>query len=355
MHFILFVGRGNSLAKAEVLAQIPEAELLNDFTFRFQTESHDLAIKLANRLGSALKLLVQNLEIKPDSKSISQNLQSKNFSISYIESSEIPTTLIREVKSLTSQSRYVEAKTESGVSPVVFSKQKVTEFFIDQNDNSVYQTIWTHNFNHWINKDRHLPGYNPRAGMLPPKIARSMVNLAPIHEPVGKLLVDPFCGSGRVLVEAAELGYKVFGTDIVEGQVSDSLKNLKYLNLEGDVKIHDAVHLSELFHENIDLIVTEPYLGKPNLRPDKSKYAKSGLSKLYLGALKDWYKALKSGGYVVMVFPILPGVNTEYKTSKVIDAQRLLGYNQLTRDLIYSRPEAGIKREIVVLQKKIKS
>lgn len=352
MLFILFVGRGNSLANAEVLAQISHAIPLSDFTYQFNAKDQSEAIKLVGSLGSSLKLLVENPEIKPNAPAISQSLTQKNFSISYLESTEVPTLLIREIKSLTPKSRYVEAKTESGVSPVVYVKQKIDEFFISQTNQSVYQTIWVHDFDHWIKKDRHLPGFNPRAGMLPPKIARSMINLVPLANPQDKLLVDPFCGSGRVLVEASELGYQVFGTDIVDNQVSDALKNLQYLNLEGDVKVYDAVHLSDLFQEKIDLIVTEPYLGKPNLRPDRSKYAKSGLSKLYLGALKDWYKALKTGGYVVMVFPILPGINTEYKTSQVIDAQRLLGYNQLTRDLIYSRPEAGIKREIVVLQKK---
>jgi tRNA G10 N-methylase Trm11 len=195
-----------------------------------------------------------------------------------------------------------------------------------------------------------MPRINPQAGMLPPKIARSMINLVPYKEFKGKLLADPFCGSGRVLVEAAEMGYEVMGTDISNDQVRDTQENLKFVGVEPKVKLHDATHLSEVI-TGVDAIVTEPFLGKPNLRPDQIRFVAPGLEKLYLGSLKDWLKVLKPGGYVVMVFPIFKGPKNEYKTSRVIDDKHLLGYNQLTRGLVYSRPEADTKREIVVLQK----
>ena len=188
--------------------------------------------------------------------------------------------------------------------------------------------------------------------MLPPKIARSMVNLVP-GDPSGKLLIDPFCGSGRILVEAAQLGYKVVGTDLILSQVEAAQANLKFLDLPGEIFVHDATHLSEKF-TNIDCIVTEPFMGKPNLRPDQVDYAVRGLGKLYLGCLKDWYKALKPGGFIVMVFPILTGLKREYSTSSVIDAVKNIGYNQLTR-VTYARPEARVRREIIVLQKNNKN
>ena len=177
-----------------------------------------------------------------------------------------------------------------------------------------------------------------------------MINLLPIDDPEGKTLVDPFCGSGRILVEAAEMGYKVIGTDISNDQIADTQENLNFLGVDGQVLLHDATHLSEVVSQ-ADAIVTEPFLGKPNLRPDQVRFVAPGLEKLYLGSLKDWQKVLKPGGYVVMVFPIFKGPKNEYRTSRVIDDKHLLGYNQLTRGLVYSRPDADTKREIVVLQK----
>jgi tRNA (guanine10-N2)-dimethyltransferase len=128
----------------------------------------------------------------------------------------------------------------------------------------VWQTIWIHDFEHWIKKDRHMPYANAKAGILPPKIARSMVNLVPL-EPEGKSLVDPFCGSGRVLVEAAELGYSVGGADILKEQVSETRSNLDSLGFAAQLEVLDATHLSDQFRQ-IDAIVNEPFLGKPNLR-----------------------------------------------------------------------------------------
>ena len=350
MQFILFVGAGNSLADAEVKTQIPSAHSLGNLMYSFDSEDPAKAISLVSRLGSSLKLLAEVGSGDLSAQSIASHITTKNFSLCGLNHDNLPRSLEHEVKSLLPQSRFISGKDQYGLSPVIITKQKTTEIFIDESNQKLYHTIWTHDFKHWIDKDRHMPRVNARAGMLPPKIARSMINLVPL-DPQGKTLLDPFCGSGRVLVEAAEMGYQVLGLDISNDQVEDTRINLKHLGVTAQVQVHDAVHASDLFHEEIDAIVTEPYLGKPNLRPDQAEYAVIGLKKLYLGALKDWHKILKPHGYVVMVFPILPGVKTEFSTSKVIDDKHLLGYNQLSKGLIYSRPEAGIKREIVILQK----
>ena len=49
-------------------------------------------------------------------------------------------------------------------------------------------------------------------GSMNPKLARCMVNLSRIHE--GELLLDPFCGTGGILIEAGLIGCKVVGSDI---------------------------------------------------------------------------------------------------------------------------------------------
>jgi len=257
-------------------------------------------------------------------------------------------SLCEEIKKILGNVRFILPKNEFGLSPVINTKNKVAELFVDSKEKKAYQTIWVHDFEHWIKKDREMPFVNARAGMLPPKIARSMVNLVP-GGTNGKTLVDPFCGSGRILVEAAELGYKVVGLDISQSQADDTKANIKHLEIEGEVIVFDATHLSEKFTD-LDCIVTEPFLGKPNIRPDRVDYAVKGLEKLYQGCLKDWHKALKKGGYIVMVFPILTGLKKEYHTSRIIDSVKNLGYNQLSR-VVYSRPEAGVKREIITLQK----
>lgn len=349
MQFILFVGANNTLAAEEVSVQIKEATQIFPNIYGFEMESIDEAISIADRLGSSIKLATLLENVGTDAISLSKQIKAKNFSLSLLGKQENLNKLHQEIKNILGKGRFIIAKDIFGISPVINKKHKIDEFFLDVANNQVWQTIWTHNFAHWIKKDRHMPHIDPQAGMLPPKIARSMVNLVPL-DPKGKSIMDPFCGSGRVLVEAGEVGYQLFGADIVAKQVSDTLENLQSMNLSGKIEVLDATHLSDKF-SNIDAIVTEPFLGKSKFRPDEIKYIVPGLEKLYLGCLKDWTKVLKSGGFVVMVFPWFNDGKKEYKTSEIIDGKLKLSYNPLKRGIFYSRPDADVKREIVILQK----
>jgi tRNA G10 N-methylase Trm11 len=214
--------------------------------------------------------------------------------------------------------------------------------------------VWRHQAKAWYKRDRLKPFADGRKGMLPPKIARIMVNLA-----LGKkykkdnLLLDPFCGSGNILMEAGTLGLSLLGTDIDTKQLEGTRKNLNWMKTK-NFKLFklDATQVSKNLKTKIDFIVTEPFMGKPNLREDRIKYVTKGLHKLYLGSLKDWLKILGTHGTVCMVFPVYEDKKKTYQLSKVIDDKSLVGYNIKTRGLIYSRPNSTLKREIVVLKKK---
>lgn len=350
MRFLLFVGASNTLAEFEVMAQIKGARLLEPNIYLLDAPDEAQAQASVSRLGCSLKLAKELVGVAPVSASIADLIQSKNFSITSLDSFSASAGLNQEIKNLLGKGRFVLPKERFGLSPVILRKHRLDEFFVDHQREVVWQTIWVHQYEHWIKKDRHLPFANAKAGILPPKIARSMINLLPL-DPADKLLVDPFCGSGRVLVEAAELGYQVGGTDILAEQVRETKANLDFLGIKARLEVLDATHLSDRFQE-VDAIVTEPFLGKPHLRPDQIKYLIPGLQKLYLGCLKDWLKVLKPAGYVVMVFPSFDTGRQIYKTSNVIDGKLELSYNLLKRGILYSRPNANVRREIVILQKK---
>jgi tRNA (guanine10-N2)-dimethyltransferase len=105
--------------------------------------------------------------------------------------------------------------------------------------------------------------------MLPPKLARMMVNYSQTAE--GGIIWDPFCGSGTVLMEALALGYTVIGTDVDPKAVEETKENLSWLCDEkwishSNYKVfeHDITKGVPTGVE-FDSIVTEPYLG-PVLR-----------------------------------------------------------------------------------------
>ena len=60
---------------------------------------------------------------------------------------------------------------------------------------------------------------------LHPKLARAMVNLARAQR--GKYLLDPFCGTGGILLEAAVLGAKPIGGDLFRKMSWGTKKNLE--------------------------------------------------------------------------------------------------------------------------------
>lgn len=350
MRFIIFVGASNTLAESEVETQIKGATVLYPNVYLFESSNVESAQALASKLGSSIKLAKESVGVAPLPQSIADIITLKNFSVTCLDNLRDSAKFNQEVKEARGNGRFIESKDIFGLTPILLKKHKIDEFFIDRNKDEVWQTVWAHDYEHWIKKDRHMPYANAKAGILPPKIARSMVNLVPL-DPAGKLLVDPFCGSGRVLVEAAELGYEIAGSDILVDQVHESKINLNSLGFQAKMEVLDATHLSDRF-QDVDAIVTEPFLGKPHLRPDQIKYLIPGLQKLYLGCLKDWLKVLKTGGYVVMVFPTFDDGKHVYKTSNIIDGKLELGYNQLKRGILYSRPDADVRREIVILQKK---
>ena len=59
-----------------------------------------------------------------------------------------------------------------------------------------------------------------------PKLSRFMVNLSMIKK--NEILLDPFCGTGGILIEAGLLGYKIIGNDIDNNIINGCNKNLKY-------------------------------------------------------------------------------------------------------------------------------
>ncbi|RLI06861.1 hypothetical protein DRO32_04930 [Candidatus Bathyarchaeota archaeon] len=100
------------------------------------------------------------------------------------------------------------------------------------------------------------PFFHPTAMM--PKLARCMVNLARARP--GELILDPFCGTGSILVEAGLLGCRILGSDISPRMAFGCLLNLRFLGLEPDgIVVADA--LAPPFPEG-DRVVTDPPYGR---------------------------------------------------------------------------------------------
>jgi len=105
-------------------------------------------------------------------------------------------------------------------------------------------------------RPRRRPFFHPSA--MPAKLARCMVNLA--QPKTGDIVLDPFCGTASMLIEAGLIGCRVAGFDVQRRMVRGSLRNLRYYGLKPEGMLRaDARHPP---FKEIDCVVTDPPYGR---------------------------------------------------------------------------------------------
>lgn len=275
------------------------------------------------------------------------------------------------------KARFILPTEGTVLSSVVVKKQTVVEYLIvNELGRLIFaKTVAIQDFEDWNKRDFDRPAPDPKKGMLPPKVARMMMNIGilPIqdrNENVAaildrKAILDPFCGVGTILAEGLTLGLNVIGSDQSYEAMEKTRKNLAWLTHEYKVssmkyKVFqgDATHISErLPRGSIDSIVTEPYLGpvvevgSRKLEVGKIRNIILGLEKLYLGCFKDWFKILKPTGRVVIALPSFKLGEKEFFVKKPLDSCENLGYTLIEGPFPYYRPHAIVRRNIYVLGK----
>ncbi|MBI4272613.1 methyltransferase domain-containing protein [Candidatus Uhrbacteria bacterium] len=165
-------------------------------------------------------------------------------------------------------------------------------------------------------RDWGRPAKAHREGLLPPKIAQIMINLARVPIEENAALLDPFCGSGTILQEALLMGYSTLkGSDADAHAVTRTRENLAWLSEKERVSlknlqlsVQDATKLSaHIPLHSIDAIVTEPYLGPLFSRVPDEKELQSVIEELSSLYLSFFYKArqvLKKNAPCVIVLPV---------------------------------------------------
>ncbi len=128
---------------------------------------------------------------------------------------------------------------------------------------------------------------------LKPREARCWINLSGAR---GDLL-DPFCGTGTILVEAGLAGYNVYGSDSEDDMVSGSITNMKHYGVEGEVRKSRVQNLSKIWNRTFDVVVTDPPYGR------SAKVCSVGIKNLYRSSLKEIESILKNNGRCVIGCP----------------------------------------------------
>lgn len=223
------------------------------------------------------------------------------------------------------------------------------------------KTIGVQNIKLFSALDYKIPHSDPKEGMVPPKLARMMINLSLTLDNSNNRfsLYDPFCGQGRIMLEGLYFGFEVFASDIDRKKIEATQKNVTWLIEKFDLSIkkdyfrthiffHDAqIKNQYLKNKKINAIVTEPNLGPvykkiPINHEIRSNFQK--LSKLYLNSFSAFKYILSNNSKVVCVFP---QINNFSLLDVLVDKIKNFGYYKLS-DFLYERKYQVVKRHIGV-------
>jgi tRNA G10 N-methylase Trm11 len=386
MHRYLFVlGREWKLSAAELFSVFGEDYefITPEILCKNFHEKIDDPEKLQNRLGGTIKLAevfdkadsLKDVESKiigylnkiSDEKCIfaisTYNMPSasKNFLKKLLKNAKNALRYKGKVRFLNKPGKNVR-------SVAVFEEklhQKGTDILIFKKGNAflLAKTVSVQNFKKYSIRDYDRPARDAKSGMLPPKLAQLMINLACSGKNEGTIY-DPFCGSGTVLMEGMLMGYNVMGSDLSEKAIKDSEENIKWLTGKFDVDksllkglfVKDATAIdSSDFNVPPDFVVTETYLGPPLSQiPPKNEIEKNfkEIEENVLGTLKRLREKV-----VVIAVPFYRSGGKKYFLSNLPEKAKKIGYktdslfkSEKRGSLLYFRKDQIVGREIFRLK-----
>ena len=260
--------------------------------------------------------------------------------------------------------------------------EKGAEICVVAGKEKVYvgKTLVVQDFEDYGRRDYQRPVRDEQQGMIPPKVAQIMLNLAGCKK--GDTILDPFCGIGTIIQEGLLLDFRMIGSDINKTAIKGSEQNLEWFknryHISGGkfgVEVEDARKVSGLIEKSgskVCAIVTECTLG-----PVYSQFPKNDdieknfvdLQKLYVQSFTDFAKFLPNKAKIVMCIPAYRKNRDNYTMFPSLDWAKEIGYNLLELvpvkiakqmkflkltdrgTAIYDRKDQIVASEIVIFEK----
>lgn len=226
------------------------------------------------------------------------------------------------------------------------------------------QTTAVQDIDAYAARDQKRPARDARVGMLPPKLAQTIINMANPKD--DSAILDPFCGTGVILQEALLMGYDVYGSDIEEKMIEYSKANLDWLATQTAGHLKNQTYLLEVGDacnfewQSFDCLACETYLGRPfstEPNPEKLQDVMKDVNTIHKKFLQNVARQTKSGFRMCVAVPAWH-IKTGVKHLSVLDQLADLGYTRESfvhaknKDLVYHREGQVVGRELVVLIRK---
>jgi tRNA G10 N-methylase Trm11 len=373
MQYLFELGNHPDLSRAEIQHVFLNMEhgtlnLARDGQYCFVDTKVDVQpATLMNRLGGTIKIAEAvggaSSPIKDVADFLDTHISGKIFfSLHAQDAKKTSLAIKKELKSRDRSVRYVQANNTATILHNNLVKRQGDLTIVND---TLFVTRAIQPIEDLSSRDYGRPGRDSKSGMIPPKLARILINISGAKP--DDVLLDPFCGSGTILTEAAVMGFShLVGSDISKKAVEDTTKNLVWLQekiidqrLKTRIFLKDVRQLTSANIEaSVDAIITEPYLGKPlhgnETKPYLQKQARE-LSALYRDAFESFSKIAKKGVAVVIVIPQFKHAD-DWVTVDCLKDIKKIGFTPIPllhekTSLLYHRKGQRVGRMVLKFQK----
>lgn len=385
------LGRKQQLCLAELLSILGKNNLVESnreiALFYLPSDLTD-PHALQNRLGGTIKIIeiFNQIPANHNDEKIFDSIESElkksftdhegklPFAVSILGNKHLHSPSIKTllnfskkiIKSLGVNSRFINKDFRKNPKPSTIFKAKAIKKGIDLNlikgDKTIYlgKSITIQNIDNYTARDYEKPARDAKIGMLPPKLAQIMINLA-TNNKKNLTIYDPFCGTGTILMEGLLMGNEVVGSDLNPDMTRASQKNCEWIKNEYETENNfriferDARFITpKVLPEKIDAVVTESYLGTPLEKPATREQADiifRELANLHLNWLKSIHSVTPASCPVISCIAAIKTTDNRINhLPKLEEIAKFAGY-KITNSYSYDRPDQIVTRDIVILKK----
>ncbi|HYS72069.1 MAG TPA: methyltransferase domain-containing protein [Thermoplasmata archaeon] len=131
---------------------------------------------------------------------------------------------------------------------------------------------------------------------LHPRLARALVNLSRVRD--GGTLLDPFCGTGGILLEAGLIGAKAIGGDVRADMITGTRATLRQFGIDAHLLAADVGDMPEKVGP-VDAVAMDPPYGRATSTKGEA------IPSLFARGIDVAARVLRPGGHLAIIVPDL--------------------------------------------------
>lgn len=231
----------------------------------------------------------------------------------------------------------------------------------------VGRTVAVQDITAYAKRDQERPKRDAFVGMLPPKLAQTIINLSTgsVKPSQEHIVLDPFCGTGVVLQEALLMGYGAYGSDLETRMIDYSTKNLAWLTEKYQTPVAIPLEVADatsfIWDHPFTTVACEAYLGHPLTnwpRPEKLQQIIGTCNVITEKFLRNIARQMPVGSRLCVAVPAWINPNGKIHHLPVLDHLEKMGYNRVSfmhareAELVYYRSGQTVARELLVITRK---